>query len=59
VQRRIYNAIVDGRLDAERVRGRWYVSEALVPVAADLLLIEPAARQRAPGAPPTNAAVAA
>jgi hypothetical protein len=38
VQRRIYNAVLDGRLDAERVRGRWYLREDMVPVAADLLL---------------------
>jgi hypothetical protein len=41
--RRVADLIEDGRIPAQRIRGRWYVDESIVPQVAEMLGVVPKA----------------
>lgn len=56
--KRLYKLVLDGRIPAEQVRGRWFVAERNLPLIAEVLGIAPAAaaKNRAPGRRSTTVA---
>jgi hypothetical protein len=45
--RRVAAMIVDGKIQGQRVRGRWYVDPALAPRAAEIMGLLPAEEDKA------------
>lgn len=55
--RRVFGAVLDGMIPAERINGRWYVNKADLPKIAELLGVMPAAksgRSRKDASSPSN-----
>lgn len=57
--KRLYKLVLDGRIPAEQVRGRWYIDPANMPMIAEVLGIVPAGAAKSPRSARRSTTVAA